>query len=72
MVTWQTYQQVIKGMQADAADKVAALIFGSTTARACVQGPVPEVRQPHGPILRHTPWASWFSDVDGAPALLLR
>lgn len=32
MVTWQTYQHVIKGMQTDAAEKVAALIFGSETA----------------------------------------
>lgn len=32
MVTWQTYQHVIKGMQTDAAEKVAALIFGSSTA----------------------------------------
>jgi len=27
MVTWQTYQHVVKGMQSDAAEKVAALIF---------------------------------------------
>lgn len=32
LVTWQTYQHVIKGMQTDAAEKVAALIFGPTTA----------------------------------------
>ncbi len=32
LITWQTYQHVIKGMQTDAAEKVAALIFGSTTA----------------------------------------
>ncbi len=32
LVTWQTYQHVIKGMQAGAAEKVAALIFGTTTA----------------------------------------
>jgi integrase len=32
LVTWQTYQHVIKGMQTDAAEKVAALIFGSTPA----------------------------------------
>lgn len=32
LVTGQTYQHVIKGMQTDAAEKVAALIFGSTTA----------------------------------------
>ena len=29
MVTWQTYQHVVKGMQSDAAEKVAALIFGA-------------------------------------------
>lgn len=29
MVTWQTYQHVMKGMQSDAAEKVAALIFGA-------------------------------------------
>ena len=29
MVTWQTYQHVVKGMQTDAAEKVAALIFGA-------------------------------------------
>lgn len=28
MTTWQTYQHVVTGMQADAAEKVAALIFG--------------------------------------------
>jgi integrase len=28
--TWQTYQHVISGMQADAAEKVAALIFGTS------------------------------------------
>jgi integrase len=28
LITWQTYQHVIKGMQPDAAEKVAALIFG--------------------------------------------
>jgi integrase len=28
MITWQTYQHVIKGMQSDAAERVAALIFG--------------------------------------------
>lgn len=28
MTTWQTYQHVVAGMQADAAEKVAALIFG--------------------------------------------
>lgn len=28
MVTWSTYQHVVKGMQTDAAEKVAALIFG--------------------------------------------
>lgn len=27
--TWQTYQRVVSGMQADAAEKVAALIFGA-------------------------------------------
>jgi integrase len=32
MVTWQTYQHVIKGMQTDAAEKVASLIFGNTGA----------------------------------------
>jgi integrase len=32
LITWQTYQHVIKGMQTDAAEKVAALIFGTTTA----------------------------------------
>ena len=32
LITWQTYQHVIKGMQTDAGEKVAALIFGSTTA----------------------------------------
>lgn len=32
LITWQTYQHVIKGMQSDAAEKVASLIFGSTTA----------------------------------------
>lgn len=26
--TWQTYQHVVVGMQTDAAEKVAALIFG--------------------------------------------
>ncbi len=29
MVTWTTYQHVVKGMQSDAAEKVAALIFGA-------------------------------------------
>lgn len=29
MVTWQTYQHVIKGMQSDAAERVADLIFGA-------------------------------------------
>ena len=29
LVTWQTYQHVIQGMQADAADRVAALVFGA-------------------------------------------
>jgi integrase len=29
MVTWQTYQHVVKGMQTDAAERVAALIFGA-------------------------------------------
>ena len=29
LITWQTYQHVIKGMQTDAAEKVAALIFGA-------------------------------------------
>jgi hypothetical protein len=29
LITWQTYQHVIKGMQSDAAERVAALIFGS-------------------------------------------
>lgn len=29
IVTWQTYQHVVKGMQTDAAEKVAALIFGA-------------------------------------------
>lgn len=29
MVTWSTYQHVVKGMQTDAAEKVAALIFGA-------------------------------------------
>ena len=28
LITWQTYQHVIKGMQSDAAERVAALIFG--------------------------------------------
>ena len=28
LITWQTYQHVIKGMQADAAERVADLIFG--------------------------------------------
>lgn len=28
MVTWSTYQHVVQGMQSDAAEKVAALIFG--------------------------------------------
>jgi hypothetical protein len=28
LITWQTYQHVIKGMQSDAAEKVATLIFG--------------------------------------------
>ena len=32
LITWQTYQHVIKGMQTDAAEKVAALIFGTTTS----------------------------------------
>lgn len=32
MVTWQTYQHVIKGMQTDAAEKVASLIFGNAGA----------------------------------------
>jgi integrase len=31
MTTWQTYQHVVSGMQADAAEKVAALIFDSAT-----------------------------------------
>lgn len=31
LVTWQTYQHVIHGMQADAADRVAALVFDVTT-----------------------------------------
>ena len=29
MTTWQTYQHVVAGMQTDAAEKVAALIFGA-------------------------------------------
>lgn len=29
MVTWGTYQHVVQGMQSDAAEKVAALIFGA-------------------------------------------
>jgi integrase len=29
--TWQTYQHVVGGMQADAAEKVAALIFGASS-----------------------------------------
>jgi len=29
MITWQTYQHVIQGMQADAAERVADLIFGA-------------------------------------------
>jgi integrase len=29
MVTWQTYQHVVKGMQTDAAEKVSALILGA-------------------------------------------
>ena len=29
MITWQTYQHVIKGMQSDAAERVADLIFGA-------------------------------------------
>ncbi len=28
--TWQTYQHVVAGMQTDAAEKVAALIFGQS------------------------------------------
>jgi integrase len=28
MITWQTYQHVVQGMQSDAAERVAALIFG--------------------------------------------
>lgn len=32
LITWQTHQHVIKGMQTDAAKKVAALIFGGTRA----------------------------------------
>jgi integrase len=28
MITWQTYQHVIRGLQSDAAERVAALIFG--------------------------------------------
>ena len=28
LITWQTYQHVIKGMQSDAAERVASLIFG--------------------------------------------
>lgn len=28
-ITWQTYQHVIKGMPSDAAERVAALIFGT-------------------------------------------
>jgi integrase len=32
LITWQTYQHVIKGMQTDTAEKVARLIFGSKTA----------------------------------------
>jgi hypothetical protein len=31
MVTWQTYQHVVKGMQSGAAEKVANLIFGVNT-----------------------------------------
>jgi hypothetical protein len=29
MTTWQTYQHVVAGMQTDAAEKVASLIFGA-------------------------------------------
>ena len=29
LTTWQTYQHVVQGMQTDAAEKVAALIFGA-------------------------------------------
>lgn len=32
MITWQTYQHVIRGLQSDAAEKVAALIFGPSSA----------------------------------------
>ena len=31
LVTWQTYQHVIKGMQSDAAERVADLIFGASS-----------------------------------------
>ncbi|HLX87464.1 MAG TPA: tyrosine-type recombinase/integrase [Acidimicrobiales bacterium] len=31
MTTWQTYQHVVAGMQTDAAEKVAALIFGGAS-----------------------------------------
>ena len=29
VITWQTYQHVVKGMQSDAAERVADLIFGA-------------------------------------------
>lgn len=32
LITWQTYEHVTKGMQTDAAGKVPALIFVSSTA----------------------------------------
>ena len=32
LVTWQTYQHFIKGMQTDAPEKAAALIFGTSSA----------------------------------------
>lgn len=32
MVTWQTYQHVVKGLQSDAAHRVAALVFGDAIA----------------------------------------
>lgn len=36
VVTWGTYQHVVRGMETDAADRVAALIFGSGAKRASV------------------------------------
>jgi integrase len=36
LITWQTYQHVIKGMQSDAAERVADLIFGGSAGGAPV------------------------------------